>query len=183
MEKKSGLILGSAVFAVLTIATLAFSQEAVLQENATAVQAVAAPAQQAPAAPVEAETPAVPEQEMQWVWGEVTTAGYDAGELTVKYFDYDVEQDKEIMLLTDQDTLYENVSSLSGVKAGDNVSIDYIIAGDPRKPRNLAKNITLEPKEEEAPIDNEVALPDEEDNAIMQAPQDEADKEAEAPVQ
>jgi len=118
---------------------LAFSQEAVVpQEDAAVIEP-------APAAGLEEG------QEMQWVWGEVFNLNPANNEITLKYFDYDTDQDKEILLVADSDTLYENTPSLSGIRLGDNVSIDYMVDNKGGRPVNMARNITLEPEEEIAP--------------------------------
>ena len=180
MGRRIGLILAAAFFIVFFSIGLGFSQETDVQENEAAPeQAVLeeAPAQEPV---VEADEGA----DTQWVWGEVVNASQSSSEITLKYFDYDTDQDKEITIAVDPDTLYENASSLSGIKKGDNVSIDYVVVGGGEKPKNLAKNITLEPEEaagtegegqqimvpeeEMQPVEGEKDLPVQEDEAGME---------------
>lgn len=139
MGKRLCLMVGAVSFIVFFGMGLAFSQEtAAPQEDAAVTEpALAAGAEEG--------------QEMQWVWGEVSNLNPASNEITLKYFDYDTDQDKDIVLAADNDTLYENTPSLNGIRLGDNVSIDYMVDTKSGKPVNMAKNITLEPEEEIAP--------------------------------
>ena len=77
----------------------------------------------------------------QWVWGEVTNLDAQVGTFTLKYLDYENDQEKEIVLMVNENTSYENIKSFDEVKIKDTLSIDYKVAPDGN---NLAKNITLE---------------------------------------
>ncbi len=82
----------------------------------------------------------------QWVWGEVTAVDAQNKALTLKYLDYEADQEKEISLIADETTNYENVKSLDEIQPKDNLSVDYVS----KDGNNIAKSISLE-KAESAP--------------------------------
>jgi len=77
----------------------------------------------------------------QWVWGEVTNLDIKADIVTLKYLDYENDQEKELALVVDGNTVYDNLKSFDEIKIKDTLSIDYKVASDGK---NLAKNISLE---------------------------------------
>jgi hypothetical protein len=83
------------------------------------------------------------EPETQWVWGEVLSIDQQKKEITVKYLDYESDQEKQMAVLADDKTAYENVKSLDEIKAGDTAGIDYIDLDG----KLIAKNISLEKPE------------------------------------
>ena len=85
----------------------------------------------------------------QWVWGEVTNLDTQANTFSLKYLDYENDQEKELVLAVDENTAYENMKSFDEIKIKDILSIDYKVALDGK---NLAKNISLE-KPDELPAD------------------------------
>ncbi len=76
----------------------------------------------------------------QWVWGEVTAVDAAGKTLTLKYLDYETDQEKELSLIADESTSYENIKSLDEVQPKDNLSVDYIA----KDGKNTAKSISLE---------------------------------------
>lgn len=88
---------------------------------------------------------AVPEEQrepqMQWVWGRALSVNAEAGVFTMSYLDYITDQNKELIIIVDDKTAYENIESISGIKASDTLSVDYIIdaAG-----RNIAGNVSVD---------------------------------------
>lgn len=99
----------------------------------------------------------VVEQQLQWVWGEVVLEPAN-NTLTVKYLDYENDAEKEIAITADENTVYENIKSLSELKPKDTVSIDYIVTSEGK---NIAKNISVE-KVEDTQESEEGSLPAEE---------------------
>ena len=81
------------------------------------------------------------ETDTQWAWGEVTSLDSQAKTLSLKYFDYENDQEKELVLTVDEKTAYENIKSFDEIKVKDTLSIDY--AAGPEN-NNVAKNISLE---------------------------------------
>lgn len=77
----------------------------------------------------------------QWAWGEVVNVDVQAKTLTLKYLDYETDQEKDLVLIIDENTVFENIKSLDGVKVKDTLSIDYMITAEGK---NLAKNINFE---------------------------------------
>ncbi|MDD5026937.1 MAG: hypothetical protein PHV58_00385 [Candidatus Omnitrophica bacterium] len=83
------------------------------------------------------------ESDMQWVWGEVISVDTQNKTLALKYLDYDMDEEKELLIIADNLTSYENAKSLEEIRAKDSVSIDYIsVAG-----KNTARSISLEKAE------------------------------------
>ena len=78
---------------------------------------------------------------MQWVWGEVVSLDSQAKTIILKYLDYETDQEKELTLVSDEKTTYENIKSFDEIKVKDILSIDY--AAGPED-KNAAKNINLE---------------------------------------
>lgn len=84
------------------------------------------------------------EPETQWVWGEVVSVDTQEKKVTVKYLDYETDQEKQLAVTIDDKTAYENIKSLDELKPLDTVSIDYVTSTDGK---NLAKNISIEKPE------------------------------------
>lgn len=141
MKTRTALVLGMAFSLILISAGLIFSQEA---------------ATEPPAEPVTVEGTAIPEAQdapdIQWLWGEAVSVSTENKEILVKYLDYETDQEKEISISVDEDTAYENIDSIEGIKPQDNLSVDYIASSEGK---NIAKNISLD-----KPESQEVALPE-----------------------
>jgi hypothetical protein len=116
MEKRTGLVLGIAGCLIFISMGLSFSQETQV------------------------------EPQTQWLWGEAVSVDAANKTLVVKYLDYETDQEKDVAITTDDQTSYENVSSLSEIKIKDALSIDYIIGADGK---NIAKLISVEKPESE----------------------------------
>ncbi len=85
----------------------------------------------------------------QWVWGEVVNVDSLGKAFTLKYLDYETDQEKELPLTVDDATSYQNFKSLDDIQPKDNLSIDYIA----KDGKNIAKSISLE-KSESASVGN-----------------------------
>jgi len=127
MKRKTAVILGATGLLILLSAGLALSGE-----EPAAVLAV----------PQEKNEP-----ETRWVWGEVINVDAQNKTLSLKYLDYDTDEEKELTVTADNLTGYENVKSLEEIPAKASVSIDYL-SGDGK---NIARSISLE-KPETAPV-------------------------------
>lgn len=79
--------------------------------------------------------------ETQWAWGEVTNLDAQAKTITLKYLDYETDQEKELVLSVDEKTAFENINNFEGIKIKDTLSIDYTTGSDGK---NIAKNISFE---------------------------------------
>jgi hypothetical protein len=141
-----------AILAVLILAgtTLGFSEE-----NALSVPEALPAATTTPAA--ETATPTAPQENndlanTQWVWGEVVSVNTQDKTLSLKYLDYETDQEKEVSIMTDDLTSYDNVSSLRDIQPKDNLSVDYIL----KDGKNIAKTIGLEKAEKALPAVNNV---------------------------
>jgi len=80
------------------------------------------------------------EPEILWVWGEVTAVDAMNKALTLKYLDYETDQEKDINISVDDKTTYESVKSLDEIKIKNTLSVDYTA----KDGINIAKNISLE---------------------------------------
>ncbi len=81
------------------------------------------------------------EENVQWIWGEVTNLDTQTKTFTLKYLDYENDQEKELVLVVEESTVYENIKNFDELKLKDTLSVDYKVASDGK---NLAKNISLE---------------------------------------
>lgn len=98
---------------------------------------------------VKVQPPVSDNTDVQWLWGEVLSLDPQNNALTVKYLDYETDTEKQITIVVNDETTYENAKALTDIKPLDTISVDYIIA-TPGK--NIAKNISLE-KPEAAPAE------------------------------
>lgn len=127
---KLSRILGALVLLIAMTAFVAFAQEAGVSAPSTSTM----PADLAP-------VPTQNENNTQWAWGEVTNLDDQAKIITLKYLDYETDQEKELLLAVDEKTTYENIKSFDEIKVKDTLSVDYTAGpGD----KYIAKNISLE---------------------------------------
>ncbi len=89
----------------------------------------------------EAATGTVAQADTQWAWGEVVSVDSANKTITLKAFDYETDQEKQLLVAIDDKTTFENVKSLDEIKALDAVSVDYAID---MSGKMVAKNITIE---------------------------------------
>ena len=87
------------------------------------------------------QQPTQKETDMQWAWGEVTNLDNQANTVTLKYLDYEADQEKDLILVVDEKTTFENIKDFNELKLKDTLSIDYMV-GENNK--NIAKNISFE---------------------------------------
>jgi len=97
-------------------------------------------------APQEA-VPAQSESDTQWAWGEVVSLDAAAKTITLKYLDYETDQEKDIILAADDKTVFENIKGFEDIKVKDALSVDYAVTPDGK---NIARNIGLENPESSA---------------------------------
>lgn len=92
---------------------------------------------------------ATTELETQWVWGEITALDTQNKEVTINYFDYETDTEKELKLSINDNTKYENINSMNDLKLHDTISVDYVLGADGKY---VARNISVEkPEESTAP--------------------------------
>jgi hypothetical protein len=138
--KKILILLGFAAFFVFINARQILSQQSTLQNQAlpelqnTVLQGGIAPTPQ-------------DISDVQWIWGEIVNLDTQNKMIVVKHLDYDADQEKEITVVVDDKTTFENVGSIEELKLKDYVSVDYISGSEGK---NIAKNIGLEKPEESA---------------------------------
>ncbi len=129
MNSKKFAFLSGFIILIMVTTLIAFAEEP-----------VTAPAG-SPAAPVDQQAAPKTENETQWAWGEVTNLDAQAKTLTLKYLDYETDQEKDLVLTVDEKTVFENIKSFDEIKINDTLSIDYTVGADGK---NIAKNINFE---------------------------------------
>ncbi|MHB8154500.1 MAG: hypothetical protein ACYDFR_00395 [Candidatus Omnitrophota bacterium] len=87
------------------------------------------------------QQPTQKETDMQWAWGEVTNLDNQANTVTLKYLDYETDQEKDLVLVVDEKTTFENIKDFNELKLKDTLSIDYTVGANNK---NIAKNISFE---------------------------------------
>ena len=103
-------------------------------------------------------TPVVPETEAQpmYVFGEVVSVNSDLNEITIQYYDYELNELKEMILAADNNTIFENFQAISEISSGDTVNVEYNAA----EGRNAIQKISVERIEAEEssdePLDAEI---------------------------
>ena len=118
---------------------------------ATPAVTAAPEATSAPAANAEkAQAIVVPapanEKKTEWVWGEVVSVDPANKQIVIKHLDYESYEEVQTTLIINEKTLFENVTDLTGIKAGDHITVDYNIEGK----NNIADLVVVE-KGEAAP--------------------------------
>jgi hypothetical protein len=129
MSFKKFVVLAGFVILVMFTTLFTFAQETI---TAPADSVVVTSEQQA-------VTPN--ENDTQWAWGEVTNVDNQAKSFTLKYLDYEADQEKELVINVDEKTTFENIQGFENIKIKDTLSIDYIVESGNK---NIAKNISFE---------------------------------------
>lgn len=169
MKNKAILVLLISISFMLIGLQTVFSQEQANTESQVPKEAISSAAvagsieqqepkvteeQQAPEAETMDQAPAVSkaegEPEVQWLWGEVVSVDIQNKELTVNYLDYETDQEREIKIVVDNNTTYENAKELLDIKPKDPISIDYMTNSEGK---NIARNISIEKPEAEQAVE------------------------------
>jgi hypothetical protein len=147
------------VILIALVCSLSFAEEeATTKAPSTSEQGSPAPATPEQAAQLPPTQETATESEIQWVWGETVAIDIPNKAITVKYFDYDSDSEKEIKIIVDDKTNYENVKSIEEIKPKDTLSIDYIAGSEGKL---IAKNISVEKAEGvQAPLPEETTTPE-----------------------
>ena len=128
---KAFFVVSVFIFSVFTLVNFALAEDAVNTPKATSA----------------ALEPSASPSDTQWVWGEVVSVDAAAKKLTLKYLDYEADQEKTIVLDANDNTVFENAKSLDELKEKDTLSVDYLIVDS----KNIAKNVSLEKLDEVVP--------------------------------
>ncbi len=140
MSLKKMVVLAGIAIITLTAAQIVFAQDSAATPDSVLIT----------------NQTASKEGEIQWAWGEVTDLDAQAKTITLKYLDYETDQEKDLVLAVDDKTTFENVKDFSELKLKDTLSIDYVSSPDNR---NLAKNISLEkPEDTSSPVVESTAV-------------------------
>ena len=74
------------------------------------------------------------------IYGEVQSVDASTNSLTIKYYDYDSDQEKSVEITANMATKLENASSITDIKKGDWADIIYIV----NDAKNMAKSVSIE---------------------------------------
>ncbi|MFA6130456.1 MAG: hypothetical protein WC731_05705 [Candidatus Omnitrophota bacterium] len=170
LKKITAVFVFTALIAGTTL--IAFAAEEVKVSTETPVAASTDPEASAPAA----QAPVQNENDTQWTWGEVVNLDSAGKTITLKYLDYETDQEKDIVLGVDEKTAFENIKSFDEIKIKDTLSIDYTVGPDGK---NMAKNISLESQDSSAPVPAQ-AVGDTKQADTQDVPKQPADKPAAA---
>lgn len=86
------------------------------------------------------------EKKTEWVWGEVVSVDSANKQIVIKHLDYESYEEVQTTLIINEKTLFENVTDLTEIKAGDHITVDYNIEDK----NNIADLVVVE-KTEAAP--------------------------------
>ena len=125
MKIKAGLTLVISASLIFISSGTVFSQEQAAQPKAS------------PEASIDMQN----EPDILWAWGEVVNLDTLNKAFTIRYLDYETDQEKEISINVDDKTNYENIKSIDELKPQDTVSVDYTVSPEGK---NIATNISLE---------------------------------------
>ena len=138
----------TALIAVTTLIAFAAEEVTINTENP-----VTSPAEPAASVVITQQAPSQNENDTQWAWGEVVNLDSAGKIITLKYLDYETDQEKDILLAVDEKTTFENVKNFDEIKVKDTLSIDYVVTPDGK---NVAKNIGLESPDSSAAVPAQV---------------------------
>jgi hypothetical protein len=96
-------------------------------------------------APAPAKEEAAQAKELS-IYGEVQAVNAASNSITVQYYDYDSDEEKNIDITLGADTKIENANGINDIKKADWVDVTYEVSGG----KNMAKTVSVE-KEEEVP--------------------------------
>jgi hypothetical protein len=171
MDFKKVAVLAGFVILIMLIPLITFAEEtAVVSEDPVVTSDQQAVAQN--------------ENDTQWAWGEVTNVDNQAKTFTLKYLDYEADQEKELVLTVDEKTTFENIKGFDEIKIKDTLSIDYLVGVDNK---NIAKNVSFEKPDSlssvsEKPVDEAQSIVQSETPAALPAIVDEASEPESTPV-
>lgn len=92
------------------------------------------------------------EIDIQWKWGEVVSVDAVNKEIVISYLDYDTDEERQIKIVADSNTVFENAQSIADIKSKDIVSVDYVSRADGK---NIAQNVSVEKPEETISLPSE----------------------------
>ncbi len=143
LKKMLAVFVCAALIAVTTLIVFAAEEVLVDAENSVVSSADPIVSITPPQAPLQNEN------DTQWTWGEVVNLDGADKTITLKYLDYETDQEKDIVLIVDEKTTFENIKSFDEIKVKDTLSIDYMIGLDGK---NIAKNVGLESPDASAAV-------------------------------
>ena len=103
----------------------------------------------------EEKVPSKAEVKEESIYGEGLSVNEAAVSMTVQYYDYDTDEEKNLDVVVDKNTKFDNAASLKEVKKGDWVDVSYSSQAD----KKVAISVIVEREEEEltAPAETEEA--------------------------
>ena len=97
------------------------------------------------AAPVQTESVKAANPEEISIYGEIKSVNIATNSITVKYYDYDSDNEKSVEITADNTTKIEGVSTMNDIKQESWSDINYTVVNG----KNIAKSIIVE-KEDDA---------------------------------
>ncbi len=171
--KKVVVLSGLAIVMMATVQIVLAEEEAVMPTDTVTI-------------PSNQQGSSQKESDMQWAWGEVANIDNQAQTVTLKYLDYETDQEKELVLVVDEKTVFENIKDFYQLKEKDTLSVDYMVGVDNK---NIAKTISFENPDDSssAPVPAEnsqpVTPPSSTEPPAVDAVQPAASPEASAPAE
>jgi hypothetical protein len=145
LKKITPVFVSAVLIAVTTLIAFAADEVMINTEVPAAASSESAVSTIAPQEAVSAQD----ESDIQWAWGEVVNLDNAAKTITLKYLDYETDQEKDILLIVNEKTAFENIKGFDDIKIKDTLSIDYAVASDGK---NIARNIGLESPDSSAAL-------------------------------
>ena len=124
-----------AVLVMVLFASQGYCQENQVSNNQDTSQVVGEVAVPAQTESVKAANP----EEIS-IYGEIKSVNVAANSITVKYYDYDSDNEKSVEITADNNTKMEGVPAISDIKQGNWADINYTVVNG----KNIAKSIVVE---------------------------------------
>ena len=124
-----------AVLVMVLFASQGYCQENQVSNNQDTSQVVGEVAVPAQTESVKAANP----EEIS-IYGEIKSVNVAANSITVKYYDYDSDNEKSVEITADNNTKMEGVPAISDIKQGNWADINYTVVNG----KNVAKSVVVE---------------------------------------
>ena len=124
-----------AVLVVILFAAQGYCQENTVSNNQDTSQ-VAGEA----AAPAQTESVKAANPEEISIYGEIKSVNAATNSMTVKYYDYESDNEKSIEIIADNNTKMEGAPAISDIKQGNWADINYTVVNG----KNVAKSVVIE---------------------------------------
>ena len=124
-----------AVLVVVLFASQGYCQESQVSNNQDTSQVAGETA-----APAQTESVKAANPEEISIYGEIKSVNIATNSITVKYYDYDSDNEKSVEITADNTTKIEGVSTINDIKKESWADINYTVVNG----KNIAKSIVVE---------------------------------------